>query len=284
MPPHALLKVTLVELVATLVFTVLFGALVGQKPAAGAAGGVLAGLAYFVCSAAAGPSSGGHVSPSVTASLMASGHAAPGAGLAYLVAQVSGGLCGALVAVLTFHPRPHLAGHGDGKSPGGPLCLPSLGSAGPGWAAAAWEAGGTFVVVYCAFAYGVSKQRRASPASTSALAAPAIMGAAVATVTAAAAAAGGPAARVVHLNPSLTIASLIFDCAPGAGKAAAVHLTAQLVGAALATAAAVAALGLWHGKDAVEVGVGVGEEEAIAPLLGRETSPAPGLPVLGGEV
>ena len=274
----ALATVCVVEAVCTAVFVTLWAALVGTKPTL--AGSALAGLAFAVCSAAAISTSGGHLSPSITAGLALSRHAAAGPAAAYVLSQVAGGLLAALLTALTFSPRPALAGHGGAD---GPLCLPPLGGTGPGWAAAAWEAGGTAVVVFTAFAHGVLQSGRgdARPHSNP-LTAPAALGAAVAVVTAAASAAGGKAGRVVHLNPALSLASLVFACEAGLGKAVAVHLAAQAAGAAVGAASACGALGAGADKEAAEVG---GGEQEAAPLLGGaaggRASPAPGLPVTG---
>jgi glycerol uptake facilitator-like aquaporin len=266
-----LLAACLLEAVCTMVFTTLWAALAsggghGKKgphfsPGAAAA----AGAAFFACAAAALDASGGHLSPAISASLIGSGHALPGPGALYVVSQLVGGLAAALLAAATFSPRPHLAGRGDSDSgsSGGPLCLPCLGdSAGQAWAAAAWEAGATALVVFVAFAVGVARSApsagRRVASTTPSLAAPAALGATIAAVTAAAASAGGHAGHIVHTNPALTLASFLFACGGGAGaKAAAAHLAAEVVGAAVATAAAVWGLGLWPtGAEASEIGSG----------------------------
>jgi MIP family channel proteins len=96
---HTLPAKLLAEFIGT--FTLVFigagaGVLLGGAGPAGLVGIALAhGLVVFVFAAAYGPISGGHVNPAVTVGVLAAGAIGLGEALAYIAAQLVGGVVGA---------------------------------------------------------------------------------------------------------------------------------------------------------------------------------------------
>src|SRR5689334_2503595 len=84
-------------------FTLIFAGVCSICANAGLVGIALAhGLALVVMITAMGHISGGHYNPAVTAGALAGGKISPGDAVAYIIAQLLGGVVGALAAKSVF--------------------------------------------------------------------------------------------------------------------------------------------------------------------------------------